>query len=380
MLAAVITFGVRVSRLGVVVAALAFGALALACTSDDDEPEPTPTATQAPAAATPAPSTPTPTPTPTPTAAATATATATATPTATAAVTATPTPEPASAPTLADFVLTPQTTGKDLLDRLSEGERACIKEAFGDFVYAAMQGIPILAAGSDPAQAAPLFGCLEIGSIVRFGVAYLDAAAGGWGRDTRECMVQVGLEYPDAVLLALGLPPSSAATAASASHPYIVELYSCQTADEQIAHLLNAQDVVDTHTSAERDLVGAIPDADVACIREALTGGEYASLLAGTVREAFDVSDAVSGCMSDEAYVRAYVSINEATIGPMTPDTRACIEEFAREYPHYTLLLDPHSYELPADRDELAEVARDGLERWQCMTDEEIQRSHALSQ
>ena len=275
-------------------------------------------------------------------------------------------------------MLTPQTTGKDLLDRLSEGERACIKEAFGDFVYAAMQGIPILAAGNDPAQAAPLFGCLEIESIVRFGVAYLDAAVGGWGRDTRECMVQVGLEHPDAVLLGLGLPSSSAATAASAPQPHVVELYSCLTVDEQIARVLNVHEVVDTHSSAERDLIGAIPGADVACIREALTDGEYASLLAGTVYEAFDVSDAVSGCMSDEAYVRAYLSINEATIGPMTRDTRACIEEFAREHPHYTLLMDADSYELPTDRDDLADAARDGLKTWLCMTEEEIQRSQRL--
>ena len=377
-MAAPIGAALRMRWLSTTVAALAIGALALACTSGDDDPEPTPTATQRPAAATQAPSTPTPTPpTPTPTPTATATATPAATPTATPEATATPAPTPAL--TLADFVLTPQTTGKDLLDRLSEGERACIKEAFGDFVYAAMQGIPILAAGSDPAQAAPLFGCLEIESIVRFGVAYLDAAVGGWNRDTRECMVQVGLQHPDAILLALALPSSSGADAGSASYPYMVEIYNCLTADDQVAYVLRLRDVVDPHTSAGRDLIGAIPAADAACIRDALTDGEYATLLEGTVREAFDASDAVSGCMSEEAYVQAFLTTHEAAIGPMTPATRSCLEEFARDHPRYTLLMDPHSYDATADRDELAEVARDGVKTWLCMTEEEIRRSQALS-
>ena len=358
----------RIGWLGAVVAALAMLAVAASCSSDD-EPEPTPTATQAPAAATPAPATPTPTPTPTPS----PTPTPTPPP-------ATATPEPTPAPTLRDFVVTPATTGKDLLDRLSEGEQGCIKEAFGDFIYTIMQGTPLLSASGDPAAAAPLFGCLEIESLVRVGIAFIDASAGGWTPETRECMVQVGLEHPDAILVGVGLPPSAEATTAAAAHPYVLEIYGCLTVDEQVDYLLNFQEVIDALTTAEHDLIGAIPEADVACIRDALSDDEYTTLLAGTVHEAFDVSDAVADCMSDEAYVRSFVTITETTVVGLTDETRACVEEFARGHPHYTALINAHAYD-PSTTDpaELAEIASDGLKTWTCMTDEEIQRSQSLS-
>ena len=358
----------RISWLGAVVAALAMLAIAAGCSSDD-EPEPTPTATQAPVVATPAPSTPTatptvvPTPTPTP-----------APPPATA------TPAPTPAPTLENFVVTPATTGKDLLDRLSEGERECIKGVFGDFVYSIMEGTPLLAAGGDPAAAAPLFGCLEIESLVRVGIAFIDASAGGWTPETRECMVQVGLERPEAVLVGLGLQAGADAGQAAAAHPYIIDLYNCLTVDEQVAYLLNFQEVIDALTTAEHDLIGAIPEADVACIRDALSDEEYTTLLAGTVHEAFDVSGAVADCMSDEAYVRSFVTITETTLVGLTDDTVACVEEFARGHPHYTALINAHAYDASTtDADDLAEIASDGLKTWACMTDEEIQRSQSLS-
>ncbi len=360
--------GLRMSWLIVAVATLAFAA---ACSSDD---EPEPTATSAPVAATPAPATATPTPTPPP-------PTATPTPTPTAApATPTATPEPTPAPTLEGFVVTAATTGKDLTDRLTEGERECIKEAFGEFIYAAMQGLPLLAAGGDASQAAPLFNCLEIESLVRVGIAFFSASAGGWDAETVECMIEIGLEHPDAIMVGMGLTASPSAIAAAEAHPYIIELYDCQSVDERVTFLLNFQEVIDALTTAEHDLIGAIPAADAACMRDALSDDEYAQVLAGTVHEAFDVSEAVADCMSDEAYVLSFVTITETTVGELTDDTKACLEQFARDHPHYTALIDAHAYDRSATSDEeLAEIAADGLRTWDCMTPDEIQRSQALS-
>ncbi len=374
----------RAGWLAVAVAALAVGALAAACTSDDeDEAEPTPTATRAPAVATATPvATPTATPTPAPTPASTATPTPTSTPPPTATSTpapATATPEPTPAPTLRDFVLTQTTTGKDLLDRLSEGERECIKEAFGEFIYAAMQGLPLLAAGSEPSQAAPLFACLETESVVRAGVAFLAVPLGGWDAETRECAVQVGLKNPEAILSSFGLPSREDPNAAAEANPYIVELYGCLPAEDQVDYLLSLVAAIDALSSAGRDLIGAIPAADVACMRAALSDTEYARLLAGTVGEAFDVAEAVSGCMSDEAYVLAYMSMSDAALGELTGDSRACLEEFARDHPRYTALMDPRAYDASSDRERLAEVATDGIKTWLCLTPDEIERSQAIA-
>ncbi|MYE32325.1 MAG: hypothetical protein F4X80_06710 [Chloroflexi bacterium] len=242
-----------------------------------------------------------------------------------------------------------------------------------------MQGLPLLAAGSEPSQAAPLFACLETESVVRAGVAFLAVPLGGWDAETRECAVQVGLKNPEAILSSFGLPSREDPNAAAEANPYVVELHGCLPAEDQVDYLLSLVAAIDALSSAGRDLIGAIPQADVACIRDAVSDGEYTRLLAGTVGEAFEVSEAVSGCMSDEAYVRAYMSMSDAALGELTGDSRACLEEFARDHPRYTALMDPRAYDASSDRERLAEVATDGIKTWLCLTPDEIERSQAIA-
>lgn len=350
-------------RLGAIALLIAVAGLVAACGS---EPEPTPTPTVEPTAVPTATAVPTPTPEPTPQ------------------PTATPTPDAASSTeskaALEGFVVDISTTGQDLMDVLSEGEVSCIKSTFGDAIFGIMMSTPLLMAGGNAATAAPMFACLEIESAVYIAFAFVEAQAGGWSEDTRACMIGVGLEHPDAFMTGMGLNPSQDATAAAATHPYLVEIYNCMTLDEQVTYLLNFQEVIDVLTTAEKDLIGAIPEADVACIRDALTDAEYETLLSGTVHEAFDVSDGVAGCMSDDAYVLSFVSISDTTIGDLSEETKACLTDFAREHPHYTALLNAHAYDpSQVTTEELAEVAQDGLKTWDCMTVEEIQRSQGIS-
>ena len=209
-------------------------AVVVACTGGDD-PEPTPTqppatATQTPAPATqtPAPATATPTPTPEPT------PTATPSP---APATATPTPE-AAPPTLSmrDFVVDASTTGQDLLDRLSEEEDACIKAAFGDAVYELLRGTPLLAAtGSDSSAAAPLFACLTEENVVLAGTAFLSAAAGGYGDESRVCITDLMLEHPNFIYERLGFEWTGEQR--TEAHVIILAFYDCLTDAEKAVWL-----------------------------------------------------------------------------------------------------------------------------------------------
>ncbi len=342
---------IGIRRLAAIGLLIALAGLLISCGSDPT-PTPTPTAT------------PTPTPTPVPT--------------------ATPIPSPTSVPqsegSLENFVVTASTTGQDMMDVLSEEEVSCIQTSFGDTVFQFMLSAPLLFAGGDAATAAPLFQCLDIESVVYVGFAFVEAQAGGWSPESRQCMISVGLENPNAFMAGMGLIPAEDAAAAAASQPYLIQLYECMTVEEQVTYLLNFQEVIDALTTAEHDLIGAIPQADVACIQGELSDAEYEMLLAGTVHEAFDISSAVAGCMSDDAYVQSFVAISETTIGDLSEDTKACLAEFGRAHPHYTALLNAHAYDRSAASDQdLAELARDGLETWDCMTLEEIQRSQGIS-
>ena len=273
-------------------------------------------------------------------------------------------------------MITTATTGKDLMDSISEAEQVCVREVFGDLIYDVMLATPILLAASQAEAGAPLFGCLEDENVVTLGIKFIAAQAGGWSDDTLACMIGVGLTNPTVIMVALGVPPSEEAGGAAGAQPFFPDAYNCLTEQEQIDYLVGYQGTIDGLTTAEQDLIGAIPEADAACIRDALGDDQYNALLAGTVHEAFDLSDAVADCMSDEGYVGAFVAITETASGGLSDGTRACLADFAGEQPHYPALINVRAIDpSTADPVVLAAIAAAGGRTWECMSDEELQRS-----
>ena len=259
------------------------------------------------------------------------------------------------------------------MDSISEAEQVCVREVFGDLIYDIMLATPILLGAQQAEAGAPLFGCLELENVVTLGIKFIAAQAGGWSEETLACMIGVGFTNPNVIMISLGLPVSEEAAGAQ---PFFPEAYYCLTEQEKIDYVVGLQGVIDPLTTAEKDLIGAIPEADAACIRDALGDDQYNALLAGTVHEAFDLSDAVADCMSDEAYVRAFVAITETATGGLSDGTRACLADFEGEQPHYPALINVRAID-PASTDAvvLAAIAAAGGRTWECMNDEELQRS-----
>ena len=341
----------RFRWLGAIALAVALVALATACGSDPT-PTPTPTATPIP--------TPIPVPTPTP-------------------EPPTPTPAPQDAGGLMGFEMTPATTGQDLMDRLSEEETACIQDAFGDAIYQIMLATPLMMASSDPAAAAPLFGCLKPESTVVLGVSFLTAGRAEWGPETRQCFIQVALEHPDVVLLAMGMDPGGPSPATE-DHPYLLEIYACLADEEKVAFLIDLQAEVDSNSSTESDIINVIPESDLACIRDSLTDEEFDALRGTTVHEAFQTTDAVASCLTEEGYVDIFVAITVSQGADLSDDTIGCVEEFAKNHPHYVALVNPNTYDMETiDPATVTEIADDGLRMWSCYTSEELQRMQEVS-
>ena len=157
-----------------------------------------------------------------------------------------PTPEAMPSPTapaivehtpmgsLRDLVINPKTVGKQLLDPLSADEVSCIKEAVGQDFYTIIQVTPIAAFGGDVSSATFLFDCLIPESIVLIGIAFLDAQAGGWTEETRQCITGVGLEHPEAVYVRMGLEWRDPAEGhATETFDYNVRIYECMTSAEK---------------------------------------------------------------------------------------------------------------------------------------------------
>ena len=355
-------------------AAGAIGVLALtvavACTADDED-EPTPTA--APATDTPAPTptaTPTPEPTPTPTPEPTPTATPTPDPT------PTPTSEPAPAPSMRDFRLTPETTGGDLLDALSEEENACIKAGVGDAIYGFLRGAPLLAAmasGGDSSAAAPFFACLSVENTVYLGFAMFDLEGGFGDEASRECFVDLALDQPAIILSRLGLERDLPAPTPDDIKAFVVGAYECWTDQERVGYLVGMLDqLAEANPYLGSNLVALLPASEVACVQEQLGEAEYGAFLDSNLTRGF--GDELHQCFSDESHSAMFIAMAQVRFtGALSDDTVSCILDLTTEHPHFVEIsttLDPASL-TPA---EFAEVGRDGLLMLECMTGDELTR------
>ena len=290
-------------------------------------------------------------------------------------------PEPAEAPqpvgSLEDFVITPATTGQDLLDRLSETETSCIRETMGEGVYQIIRATPLLLAGGDAASAAPLFNCLTVESVVILGLAFNSAQAGGWSAETRRCMIEVGLEHPEAVYVRLGLAWQGPETSNPAETlDYNVQIYDCMSDQEKMDFTLNYWRALDQHAKATgTDIVALLSESEAACVREGLSEEQFAAVLDASPLEAVAIGSAVSHCITPETNIVIFASGIQWALGEVSDETVSCLEDFARENPAYVALLSSGLKDVSAMTPaEFLAIADIGTESYDCMTAEELWR------
>ena len=343
---------VRFRWMGAIALALALIALATACGLD-------PTAT------------PTPAPTATPTPMPTSTPEPTATPEPT-----TPAPDAQMAGGLESLVITPATTGKDLIDALSEEEAACIKTAFGDAIYQIMLATPLMMAGADPGAAAPLFGCLATENIVRLGVSFLGAQAGGWSDESRQCIVEAGLRHPAAIFVRLGLDTGEEPIDASETLAYNVEIYDCLNNEEKKTFTLAFWMGADSQVSATgSDIIELLSVSEVKCVRDGLSEEEFAAMAAARPLQAVSIGSSVSDCIEPETTINIFTHGIQWALGGATEETLSCLEDFARRTPIFVALFASGlkgMEAMPADR--FVEITDLGTGQYACMTEEELLR------
>ena len=313
------------------------------------------------------------------------TATPEPTPTPTATPTPEPTPEPTSAPetqvSLRDFSLTPATTGKDLMDTLSEHEAGCIEDSLGSGVYQILLGTPLMAAGSDPSAAAPLFACLTAENAVLLGIVFLDAQAGGWAEESRRCITEVGLVHPDSVFIRLGVQLSSQPIDSAMTLAHNVQIYECLNDDEKKDFTVSLWRGLDKNATATgNDIVALLSESEAACVRENLSEEDYATMVAAQPLQAVSIGATVSHCIDPETNLEIFGNGIQWAMGGVTEETLSCLEDFGRNNPAFVALMSLGLEGIEAmPAAEFLGIIAVGNQQYRCMTPDELLRVQEAS-
>ena len=340
-----------------VIVALAIAVTGAACGSDDD-PEPTPVATQ-PAAATPQ-ATPTPTPTPTPTASP--------------APTATPLVE--SEGSLEDLFISDTTSGRDVMARISQSERDCLRGEIGEQLYGAMLNLPMrrLVGEVGAAGAGSFLNCLTDDNIVLLGLVLIDSHHGRHDPEARECSIAIARANPEVIRVRFELLRPAFedidADALLASNKVMFDCLNVANQVDVLVRLTTRLDQDDTFTG--EDIVAMLPEEEAACIRDTIGEQLYQAFLGATVTQAFGPAASLLDCLTLESKTALFAAFSSSRVDGLRPEAGVCMATLVADSPHILALgfgaLDIDELE----ESELAQLGNQAATLFDCLNSEEV--------
>ena len=331
------------------IVALAIAVVAVACGSDD-EAEPTAVATEAPAATTPSP---------------------------TAAPTQAPTPVVESAGSLEDLFLTDATTGRDVMARISEAERDCLREAIGEELYRAMLDLPMkrLVGEVGASGAGSFLGCLTDDNVVLMGLVLVDSHHGRTDPEARECSIAVARENPEVIRVRFELlRPALEDTDTEALFNSSKELFDCLDVTEQVnvlVRLTTRLDQDDTFTG--EDIVAMLPEEEVSCIRDRVGEELFDAFLGATVTEAFAPAAAsLLDCLALESKTALFAAFTSSRVEGLREEAVVCMATLVADSPHILALGFGALETEELEESELAQLGDEAAKLFDCLNSEEV--------
>ena len=91
--------------------------------------------------------------------------------------------------------MTAQTTGQDVLDRVSEAEATCLRSSIGDEAYEEFLGGEVLTSYEKVGDLDSLFSCITGDNFVLLGVGFT-AARAEVTPEIHTCLFDLGREHP----------------------------------------------------------------------------------------------------------------------------------------------------------------------------------------
>ena len=330
----------RSGWLAAAIAALVFAVIAAACGSDD-EPEPAAVATQA-------------TPTPTPTLA----------------------PLVESEGSLEDLFIADATTGREVMARISQQERDCLRAAIGEQLYRAMLDLPMrrLVGEVGSSGAGSFLGCLTEDNVVLLGLVLIDSHHGRVDPPARACSITAARENPEVIRVRFELlRPAFEEVDTDALFASSKELFDCLGVADQVdvlVRLTTRLDQDDTFTG--EDIVGMLSDGEAACIRGRVGDELFDAFLGATVTEAFGPAASLLDCLTLESKTALFAAFSASRVDGLRAEAGVCMATLVADSPHILALgfgaLDVDELE----ESELARLGNEAAGLFDCLNAEEV--------
>ena len=285
---------------------------------------------------------------------------------------------PAESPALGDLRINSATTGQDLIGGVSEGEASCISSSMGEAGYQTFQGAPLMTSAAD-ASLKSLFGdCLEDDNISILTARLISARLNGWSEGSLNCVSDQLMEHPEFAYLALGLEKEiTDPSHPTEVHSSLLEIYECLDTMEKAGFLATMiPHVLEGGAFTGQDLLDALPESEVECMRANLPGPVFAmiagmpSVAGGELRAA---PPELIACISAESISGISGRVMAKGMGADSEDSRTCLIEFSIVHTRFSDLMRTASTNPTAlSTEDYVEIAEDGWSIFNCLTVEEL--------
>lgn len=288
---------------------------------------------------------------------------------------------------LATLALSATTIGKDLTDRLSKEESACVRAELGDASYRAFEAGPFVAE-LQRAYERPLierdllntlFNCVSPSNVQVLGLSVMEAHAGGWTEHTRSCANGIVEDHAEIVYLWLGLDREFDAAIeehVQTTHTFFLDLWDCFTDMEKVEFTVHSWSVSEGVNGADL-MSGILTGEELSCLNENLPEGSLDQISkVGSLAETFvipGVAAASQVCLGPDIYNRLFVGGFAKRTDGLSQESAACILQFTIDHSHYMALAQSRNLDISTlSIEELAETADDGRRLLECLTEEEL--------
>ena len=291
-----------------------------------------------------------------------------------------PPEEPVS---LVGFVVTAETTGGDVLARVSESEASCVRDEVGDAGYDTLAGTGLLEDGADPAFAAPMAACLSEDNFVVYTTAIIATNAGAHADESRACFTALGRANPELAYINFGVGADYLATFdPERLRPFVKDFYDCFITGEKVRFTVAMMDhIAAVAPVTGQDFLNAMSDDVIDCYLDAL--GMSLEQFKALMEMAFAAGSASTtegpDCRDQETLLELIISLFSAVIGGLSDESDRCLREIYTAHPEFVALMAAGDFD-PEEmtEEEFVEIATLGVVVFDCLTVAELILMQAL--